>query len=160
MTYHTFAKPVSFFSAGTLAQLHHSSDIDRIGPGSLVRAPVASVLFIVAALMITGSPPFGLFFSEMLILQAGFAGSHPVVISVFLLCLVLLFCGFLYQVGRLVLGVPRESSEWPTPEPERLDLCMGTTLVAAVLAVVSAFYLPGGLLRLVQSATRVVEMGR
>ena len=28
MTYHTFAKPVAFFSAGTLAQLHRSSDFD------------------------------------------------------------------------------------------------------------------------------------
>ena len=31
MTYHSLAKPVSFFSAGTLAQLHSSSDFDRIG---------------------------------------------------------------------------------------------------------------------------------
>ena len=33
MTYHSLAKPVAFFSAGTLAQLHSSSDFDAIGGG-------------------------------------------------------------------------------------------------------------------------------
>ena len=37
-----------------------------------------------AALFITGSPPFGLFFSEMMILRAGFSGSHVTATSVFL----------------------------------------------------------------------------
>ena len=34
-------------------------------------------LFVLAALMITGSPPFGMFFSEMTILKAGFLGRAP-----------------------------------------------------------------------------------
>ena len=41
--------------------------------------------------------------------------------------------------------------------PERLDLAMGTTLVAAVVAVVSAFYLPDSLVALIRAAVRVVE---
>src|SRR5207244_2733641 len=57
ITYHSLAKPVAFFSAGTLAQLHSSSDFKRIGGGTFSRAPVASTLFVIAALMITGSPP-------------------------------------------------------------------------------------------------------
>ena len=103
MTYHTLAKPLAFFSAGTIAQLHASSDFDEIGPGTLGRAPVASALFVLAAVIMTGSPPFGLFLSEMTILKAGFAGPHSSP-AVFLGCLVLLFCGFFYQVGRMVLG--------------------------------------------------------
>ena len=76
MTYHSLAKPVAFFSAGTLAQLHSSSDFKRIGNGTFTRAPVASALFVLAALMITGSPPFGLFFSEMTILRPDSSVSH------------------------------------------------------------------------------------
>ncbi len=34
---------------------------------------------------------------------------------------------------------------------------MGTTLAAAILAIVSAFYLPDALLALVHAAVRVVE---
>lgn len=160
MTYHTLAKPVSFFSAGTLAQLHRSSNFEAIGSGTLARTPVASALFVVAALMITGSPPFGLFFSELIILRAGFAGPHLLSISLFLACLVLLFCGFFYQLGRLVLGTAPESASWSAPDAEELDFGTATTLLAAGLAVISAFYLPPGLLDLIHAATRVVEAGR
>ena len=159
MTYHTLAKPLSFFSAGTLAQLHSSSDFDEIGSGTLGRTPVASVLFLLAAVMLTGSPPFGLFFSEMTILRAGFAGPHLGAIAFFLVCLVLLFCGFFYQAGRLVLGVPT-SARSRTPDPERFDVGAATTLLAATLAVVSAFYLPQELLDLIHAAVGVVENGR
>ena len=100
MTYHSLAKPVAFFSAGTLAQLHSSSNFDRIGSGTFSRAPVASGLLVLAALMITGSPPFGLFFSEMIILKAGFFSSHVTATSIFLAALVVLFCGFAFQIGQ------------------------------------------------------------
>jgi hydrogenase-4 component F len=159
MTYHTLAKPLSFFSAGTLAQLHSSSDFDEIGPGTLGRTPVASALFVLAAVILTGSPPFGLFFSEMTILRAGFAGPHTGATALFLACLVLLFCGFFYQVGRLVLG-EQPGSPSKAPDPERFDAGAMTTLVAGTLAVVSAFYLPQGLLDLIHAAVRVVEGGR
>jgi hydrogenase-4 component F len=156
MTYHTFAKPVAFFSAGTLAQLHRSSDLETIGGGTLGRTPLATGLLLLATLMVTGSPPFGLFWSEMLILRAGFAGPYLTVAVVFLAALVVLFCGFFYQVGRLSLG-PDKATAGRSVLPERIDLAMGTTLAAAILAVVSAFYLPEALLALVHAAVRVVE---
>lgn len=78
------------------------------------------------------------------------------VAAAFLAALVVLFCGFFYQVGRLTLG-PQEQPAGSSVLPERLDAAMGATLVAAVLAVVSAFYLPGRLVALVHAAVRVVE---
>lgn len=156
MTYHSFAKPVMFFSAGTLAQLHKSSDLAAIGGGTLGRTPVASGVLLLGTLMVTGSPPFGLFWSEMTILRAGFGSPHLAVVAAFLAALVVLFCGFFYQVGRLTLG-PQEQPAGSSVLPERLDAAMGATLVAAVLAVVSAFYLPGRLVALVHAAVRVVE---
>jgi hydrogenase-4 component F len=159
MTYHSLAKPVAFFSAGTLAQLHSSSDFDRIGTGTFSRAPIASGLLVLAALMITGSPPFGLFFSEMTILKAGFSGPHLTAMSMFLAALVVLFCGFAYQIGRLVLGPPRDPGDRRVPLPERFDLSMATAIVAAIVAIVSAFYLPSSMLALIHAATRVVWGG-
>ena len=159
MTYHTLAKPLAFFSAGTIAQLHGSSNFDEIGPGTLGRTPVASALFVLAAVTMTGSPPFGLFFSEMIILKAGFTGPHTVAMAVFLACLVLLFCGFFYQVGRLVLG-EQPAAPARVTDAERFDPGSATTIVAAILAVASAFYLPPGLLDLIHAAVRVVEGGQ
>jgi hydrogenase-4 component F len=159
MTYHSLAKPVAFFSAGTLAQLHSSSNFDRIGTGTFSRAPVASGLLVAATLMITGSPPFGLFFSEMLILKAGFVSPHVTATAIVLAALVVLFCGFMFQIGRLVLGPPRDVTERRKALPERLDLGMGATIVAAALAMVSAVYLPQPLLALIHAAARVVSGG-
>jgi hydrogenase-4 component F len=158
MTYHTLAKPLAFFSAGTLAQLHRSSDFDAIGPGTLGRSPVTSALFLLAAVIVTGSPPFGLFFSELTILKAGFAGPHFAATGALVACLVLLFCGFFFQVGRLVLG-EGPGGEARAPDPERFDAGSVTTVLAAALAVASAFYLPSGLLDLIRAAARVVEGG-
>ena len=59
-------------------------------------------------------------------------------------------------MGKLTLG-PDTRPRDGTVLPERLDLAMGTTLVAAIVAVVSAFYLPGPLVALVRAAVRVVE---
>jgi hydrogenase-4 component F len=106
--------------------------------------------------LVTCSPPFGLFWSEMTILRAGFASAHLPVVAVFLAALVVLFCGFFYQVGRVTLG-PQEQPAGRPVLPERLDAAMGATLLAAVLAVVSAFYLPDTLVALVHAAVRVVE---
>jgi hydrogenase-4 component F len=159
MTYHSLAKPVAFFSAGTLAQLHSSSNFDRIGTGTFSRAPVASGLLVLSALMITGSPPFGLFFSEMIILKAGFFSPHVTATSIFLAALVVLFCGFAFQVGRLVLGPPRDPKDRRVPQPERFDISMATAIVAAIVAIVSAFYLPASLLALIHAATQVVWGG-
>jgi hypothetical protein len=78
------------------------------------------------------------------------------VTSVFLAAIVVLFCGFFYQVGRVTLGPPAEAGARAVL-PERLDLALGTTVVAAAVAVASAFYLPAGLLQLVRAAVRVVE---
>jgi hydrogenase-4 component F len=156
MTYHSMAKPVALFSAGTLAQLHSSSNFDRIGQGTFSRAPVASGLFVLAIVMITGSPPFGLFFSEITILRAGFSGPHRTAIAVFLAALTVLFCGFAYQVGHLVLGPPRDPADRRYPQPERFDLGIATACAAAAVAVVSAFYLPAPLMALIRAAAHVV----
>ncbi len=156
MTYHSLSKPVAFFAAGTLAQLHSSSNLDRIGTGTFSRAPMASGLLVLATLMVTGSPPFGLFFSEMTILKAGFFGPHTTVTAIFLAALVILFCGLAFQIGRIVLGPPRDPSDQRVPSPERLDISTGTALLAGVVAVISSFYLPPWLLALIHAATRVV----
>ena len=45
------------------------------------------------------------------------------------------------------------------PLAERFDVGMGTAIAAAIVASVSAFYLPGPLMALIREATRVVWGG-
>ena len=117
-----------------------------------------TVRALLAALFVTGSPPFSLFFSEMVILRAGFLGEHVVATTVFLAAIVVLFCGFVFQVGRLVLGVRPAAGVTPA-EPERLDFGLGVTLAAAAIAVVSTFYLPSSMVTLIRAAATLVAGG-
>jgi hypothetical protein len=78
---------------------------------------------------------------------------------VLLAALIVLFCGFAYQVGHLVLGPPRDPTDRRKPQPERFDIGMATAMAAAVIAVVSAFYLPARLMALIHAATLVVWGG-
>jgi hydrogenase-4 component F len=135
--------------------MHQASDFDAIGPGTLARAPIATTLLLMAAVFVTGSPPFSLFFSEMLILKAGFDGAHPRAAAAFLAALVVLFCGFAYQIGRLALG-RAEGAHASDVNRESLDLGMAVTLAAAVIAVATTVYMPAPLLALVRAATAVV----
>ena len=91
----------------------------------------------------------------MTILRAGFSGGHEIATSVFLAALIALFCGFAYQIGRIVTGPPAAPAG-TIVEPERIDIALGVACVTAVMAVVSAFYMPAPLLALIHAATQVV----
>jgi hydrogenase-4 component F len=63
-----------------------------------------------ATFSILGSPPFGLFLSELTIVRAGFAAG-PWLPLALLLLLVIAFIAFAQRTGRMVLGEP----DSPTP---------------------------------------------
>jgi hydrogenase-4 component F len=60
-----------------------------------------------AAIAAAGLPPFGLFFSEMTVLNGGFAAGHTAVSILLIVALLASFCGILYQFTRILLGTPK-----------------------------------------------------
>ena len=78
-----------------------------IGPGMAKLLPLTVVCMGLAAVAATGLPPFGLFFSEMTVLNGGFAAGRTVVSTLVLAALLAAFCGILYQLTRILLGAPK-----------------------------------------------------
>src|SRR5664280_1180684 len=107
MGYHALTKPVLFFAAGNIHQTCHTLQMRLIGPGMVKVLPVTVVCMGLAAVAATGLPPFGLFFSELTILNGGFAAGQSVVSTIVLLALLGAFCGILYQLTRILLGAPK-----------------------------------------------------
>jgi formate hydrogenlyase subunit 3/multisubunit Na+/H+ antiporter MnhD subunit len=70
--------------------------------------PAAGVALVVTGLVLAGMPPFGLFVSEISI-AADAMNTAPSVAYGFLSVLTLAFATLLFQVLRMVLGVPRET---------------------------------------------------
>ncbi len=151
MTFHTVAKSLLFLCAGNVSQ-HFKTDLFRkIGGGVIRVMPVTGTVFLMAMLAIIGMPPFSLFQSEFLILQAGFAGGHYLPSVLFILFGTGVFAGALLHVGGLVLG---PATEAPPATPSPWQTASVVTL-AAVLVVIG-FWLPAPLLDLIRGAARVV----
>ena len=90
--------------------LPHAADAaDRAGHGEAAAADGG--LHGLAAVAATGLPPFGLFFSEMTILNGGFAAGHTLVSTLVLTALLAAFCGILYQLTRILPGLPKSRAD-------------------------------------------------
>jgi hydrogenase-4 component F len=104
MLYHALLKPILFFSAGNFFLKYGSTKIARIR-GALSTVPFSAVAFFAALLAIAGTPPSGIFFTEIGILGAGIR-SYPSVMLVALLAILIVFAGFLQHASAMLFGEP------------------------------------------------------
>jgi hydrogenase-4 component F len=131
-----FTKGVLFLSAGSIHRAFGSKTIDEVG-GALRRVPVAAVLFVAGFFAITGTPPFGPFFSELTIVRAAITGGHYAVATMFLLILFIVFAGMASTVLAVAQGEPTEVLPGVTYRAGPLALapivlCLGVVLLLGV----------------------------
>lgn len=154
MTFHTVAKSLLFLCAGTVYQ-HFRTDLFRkIKSGVIRLLPFAGAVFFMATLAIVGTPPFSLFQSEFVILQAAFAGGHYLSAVLFVVFGVGIFAGAVMHVGGLVLG-PAEAGPIARWYPWRDS----AVLVSTAILVLMGFWLPGPVFHLIQNAAHIVAGG-
>jgi hydrogenase-4 component F len=116
--YHALLKSILFLAAGNIFVKYGSTKI-RYVSGVFRALPVTGVIFFGAFLALSGLPPFGMFFTKMLILSAGFS-AHPLLVVMLFLLLAVVFFGFFRQVSALCFGavpegiVPGESGVFLT----------------------------------------------
>ena len=151
MTYHTVTKSLLFLCAGNVYQ-HFKTDLfARIKGGVLRTMPVTGVVFLMATLAVLGLPPFSMFQSEFLIVQAALGGGHYLATALFVLFGAAIFAGAIWHVGGMVLGTGEDDSVVAL-RPWR-DAAIAT--LGGVLVII-AFWLPGPLLDLIRGAARVI----
>ena len=117
MLNHAIAKCLMFFSAGNVVQKFATKEMAQVrGLGTVM--PVTAILLLGGALAITGSPPFGLFISELSILQAGLSTGQWLVSALYMGSVALIFAAFMFHIGRMVFGpaaedvTPGEGHQW------------------------------------------------
>ena len=100
---HAVAKSMSFLLAGRILHRYHTTEIN--GVTGLFRAmPWTGALFAGGILALIGLPPFGLFVSEFLLVQAALVGRRPWLAAVVLLLLLTAFVSLLAHLNRMLYG--------------------------------------------------------
>ncbi|MFA5189234.1 MAG: proton-conducting transporter membrane subunit [Verrucomicrobiia bacterium] len=153
MGYHALTKPVLFFAAGNIHQTFHSLEFRIIGPGVGKVLPVTVMLMGLAALAAVGLPPFGLFFSELIIISGGLTAHQTTVSVIVLVALLVSFCGILQQLTRILLGA-RKPGDHPT-DARRTDGVPAMALLLGSLLLFSV-WLPAPLLELMRQAAAII----
>jgi len=102
----SLTKGALFLTAGNIRRAAGGRTIDEVR-GLAVIAPRSAALFVAGLLAVTACPPFGPFYSELLILRGAFADGHGLAAACWLGCLLLAFCGLTRLVFAIVHGRPR-----------------------------------------------------
>lgn len=140
---HALSKGVMFCVAGEVTERYHTRSIARIR-GILRAAPLLGALLFAGAFAITGAPPFTVFLSEWLVVQATVAAGHGVVAIAVALLLCAVFGAIVFQVVRMAFGETPDTA----PQMQASAAEPATTLQAPALpsvALAAAGYSTGGL---------------
>ncbi len=122
-------KGALFLSAGNIRRAGGGRTTDEVS-GMALLTPKSAALFVAGLFAVTACPPFGPFFSELLVVRTLFERHHELVAAAFLVCLLLAFCGLTRVVFAIVHGRPREAVR---QHARRFPETMGVVLPPLVL---------------------------
>ena len=158
MLFHGVTKPLMFFCAGNIQQHFGTSYFWKVR-GVIQTLPWTGGLFLIAALAITGVPPFGLFQSEFKILSAALAAGRPWAALLFIAGVVSIFIGFLIHMAKMNLGeaqvMNRRVRQTGRVEAEFPWKSSAMALVL-VFAAGLGFWLPKPLYNLLEQAAGII----
>jgi hydrogenase-4 component F len=105
----SLTKGALFLSAGNIRRAAGARTMDEVRGMSLL-TPHSAAIFVTGLFIVTACPPFGPFFSELLVVRAALETHHGVAVSVFLGCLLFAFFGLSRLVFAIVDGRPRPAT--------------------------------------------------
>lgn len=148
---HSLTKACLFLVAGNvLAAYRTKSALEVRGMMRLI--PWSGVLWVAGFLAITGSPPFGVFLSELVILKAALDGGHPLVAAIYLALLTTIFIGMSAIVLRMAQPGDESAPTLPRDEKSEAFSAVLPPLVLATAVLVLGVYVPHGLRHLLSRA--------
>lgn len=146
-----------FLAAGNIHRAFGGKTTDEIR-GALRRLPRSGPVFLCGLFAITGSPPFGLFVSKLLLLQAALAASRWWVAGLFVAFLLLVFAG----MGRTSLAVLQGRPTRYARQSEYRDrwISFAPPLALVALVLLLGLHIPVPVRTLLEEAARALEVGR
>lgn len=100
---HAVTKASMFFCAGDTVKVYRTNNM-HLMQGMFKVAPFTAGALLLGVFALTGSPPFSIFISKILILFAAFGGKRYIIAAVMLLLLAVVFAGLLQHITKIVFG--------------------------------------------------------
>jgi hydrogenase-4 component F len=147
MTVHSLTKSSIFFTAGHASQKAGTQQMDGIR-GLLATNPAIGWGLMLGTLAILGTPPFGVFSSEFLILTTAMR-EHPWTTPFLLLALGVAFAAIFSRVQPMVFG---DSDAQPLPHSPALV----PVFVHLAMVLVLGLYMPPALATWYRAAARLI----
>ena len=118
---------------------------------------VTGAALLLGALAIVGSPPFGLFLSELTIVRAGLAAASPALVGLLLVLLVIVFVAFMRTVAGMALG-PRLAAVVAPYRGRPAQLTAALPLALGLLVLLGlGLWIPGLVNSLIWHSIRVIR---
>jgi hydrogenase-4 component F len=153
---HSFAKAMLFLLAGNILAAYRTKTAAEVR-GVLRRIPVTGVLWIAGLLAITGSPPFGTFVSELLVLRGAVEQGRFWIAGLFLALLTVIFIGMAATMTRMAQGsVPGWTGGANSRESR---LAIGPPLALGLVVLVLGLYIPPSLDAVLHRAAQALGAG-
>lgn len=155
---HSLTKAMLFLVAGNLLAAYRTKSTTETR-GILKLLPWTGVLWLAGFLAITGAPPFGLFVSELTILQGALRTGHALVAAVYLLLLAAIFVGMATIVLPMAYGQPAKEPTGKSAVPTGRREPLWSVFPPAVLGVavlILGVYVPPQLADLLRHAATAV----
>jgi hydrogenase-4 component F len=150
---HAITKAMLFLVAGNVLTAYRSKSADDVR-GMLRVLPASGVLWVAGLFAITGSPPFGCFLSEFVVLKAALDHGRPWVAIAYLAFLAVVFVGMATTMLGMAQGRAAERATGPAAAESALGL--GPPGALAALALVLGVWVPPSLRTLIDEAARVL----
>lgn len=144
LLFSSFGKAALFFMAGNIHRSYGSREVERI-TDLIRRLPWSALVWAIAFFYIVGTPPFGIFFSEVFVLKGMIHGGNWVSLCLFLALLMVSFIGMSRAVLRMLQMPEPGTSTLTVANPERLNLSHVLGLYAVAVSVPLALLQPAAL---------------
>lgn len=107
---HAFGKTLLFLISGNILSVYKTKKIEKVN--NLIKVmPINAIMLILAVLVITGVPPFAAFVSEYSILIGMINNGYYILSGIYLLCLLIVFSGFINIFIKMVFNNSDEFQE-------------------------------------------------
>ncbi len=154
---HSFTKAMLFLLAGNILTAYRTKAAHEVR-GLLRRIPVTGALWLAGLFAIIGTPPFGTFVSELLILRGALEHGRFVIAGLYLALLSVIFIGMAATMVRMAQG-PSSPAPGAPPGAREGALSIGPPLALGLVVLFFGVYIPPSVDAVLRRAAEALGVG-